>query len=78
MLKVLKPENTVLKVTGEQGREVDEDVFPETAKIKEVCFVIYTDDGHVFLYISVYEYFFFVLLQRCQIGTWYWQITLPP
>ncbi|KAL6489407.1 hypothetical protein MHYP_G00031480 [Metynnis hypsauchen] len=42
--KFLIPEKTVLKVTDEQSIEVDEDVFPELAAVKEVCFVIYTDD----------------------------------
>nr|XP_024654248.1 uncharacterized protein LOC106676715 [Maylandia zebra] len=40
--KFLIPENAALKVTDEQGIEVDEDVFPELAGVKEVCFVIYT------------------------------------
>ncbi|XP_062845378.1 uncharacterized protein LOC134303857 [Trichomycterus rosablanca] len=30
--------------------EVDEDVFPELAKVQEVCFVIYTDDEFTFLH----------------------------
>ncbi|XP_034740124.1 uncharacterized protein LOC117952118 [Etheostoma cragini] len=42
--KFLIPESTPLKVTNEQGIEVDEDVFPELATAKEVCFVIYTDN----------------------------------
>ncbi|XP_026008744.1 uncharacterized protein LOC113012659 [Astatotilapia calliptera] len=40
--KFLIPENGALKVTDEQGTEVDEDVFPELAAVKEVCSVIYT------------------------------------
>lgn len=43
--KFLIPENAALKVTDEQGIEVDEDVFPELAGVKEVCFVIYTAEG---------------------------------
>lgn len=45
--KFLIPENTALKVTDEQGIKVDEDVFPELATVKEVRFVIYTDNGKV-------------------------------
>ncbi|KAK1893492.1 E3 ubiquitin-protein ligase HERC2 [Dissostichus eleginoides] len=41
--KFLIPENTMLKVTDEQGIEVDEDVFPEVATVQDICFVIYTD-----------------------------------
>ncbi len=37
----------MLKLTDDQGIEVDEDVFPELASVKDVCFVIYTDDGKV-------------------------------
>ncbi|XP_034082379.1 uncharacterized protein LOC117552831 isoform X2 [Gymnodraco acuticeps] len=33
----------MLKVTDEQGIEVDEDVFPEVATVQDICFVIYTD-----------------------------------
>ncbi|XP_076737765.1 uncharacterized protein LOC112431673 [Maylandia zebra] len=40
--KFLIPENAALKVTDEQGIEVDEDIFPELAAVKEVCFVIDT------------------------------------
>lgn len=39
------PENTTLKVTDDQGIEVDEDVFPELATTKEMSFIIHTDDG---------------------------------
>ncbi|KAL6478131.1 hypothetical protein MHYP_G00139660 [Metynnis hypsauchen] len=42
--KFLIPEKSVLKVTDEQSIDVDEVVFPELAAVKEVCFVIYTDD----------------------------------
>lgn len=42
--KFLIPEDTILKVTDDHGVEVDEDVFPELAA-KEICFVIYTNDG---------------------------------
>ncbi|XP_077054748.1 uncharacterized protein LOC143740866 isoform X2 [Siphateles boraxobius] len=42
--KFLIPENTELKVTDDQGIEVDEDVFPELATTKEMCFFIHTDD----------------------------------
>jgi len=42
--KFLIPEDKVLKVTDEQGIEVDEDVFPELAT-EAMCFVISTDDG---------------------------------
>ena len=38
------PEDKVLKVTDEQGIEVDEDVFPELAT-ESMCFVISIDDG---------------------------------
>ncbi|XP_059397323.1 uncharacterized protein LOC132129682 [Carassius carassius] len=38
------PENTTLKVTDDQGIEVDEDVFPELATTKEMCFIIHTYD----------------------------------
>ncbi|KAM8766253.1 uncharacterized protein AB9X84_005521 [Acanthopagrus schlegelii] len=41
--KFLIPEDKVLKVTDEQGIEVDEDVFPELAT-ESVCFVISIDD----------------------------------
>lgn len=34
----------MLKVTDEQGIEVDEDVFPELAT-ESMCFVISIDDG---------------------------------
>lgn len=44
--KFLIPENTVLKVTDEQGVEVDEDISPELA-VEDVCFVINTDGGKV-------------------------------
>ncbi|RVE58916.1 hypothetical protein OJAV_G00199160 [Oryzias javanicus] len=40
--KFLIPETTTLKVTDDQGVEVDEDVFPEVATSKEICFLIYT------------------------------------
>ncbi|XDV15963.1 hypothetical protein PO909_015874 [Leuciscus waleckii] len=42
--KFLIPENTTLKVTDDQGIEVDEDIFPELAMTKEMCFFIHTDD----------------------------------
>ncbi|XP_028448051.1 uncharacterized protein LOC114564737 isoform X3 [Perca flavescens] len=42
--KFLIPESTPLKVTDEQGIEVDEDVFPELATAKEICFVIYSEN----------------------------------
>ncbi|KAM8760475.1 uncharacterized protein AB9X84_008534 [Acanthopagrus schlegelii] len=41
--KFLIPEDKVLKVTDEQGIEVDEDVFPELAT-ESMCFVISVDD----------------------------------
>ncbi|KAF6731778.1 hypothetical protein FQA47_020770, partial [Oryzias melastigma] len=40
--KFLIPETTTLKVTDDQGVEVDEDVFSEVATSKEICFLIYT------------------------------------
>lgn len=43
--KFLIPENTTLKVTDDQGIEVDEDVFSELATTKEMCFIIHNDDG---------------------------------
>ena len=55
--KFLIPENTMLKVTDEQGIEVDEDVFPEVATVQDICFVIYTDYGKVI-------FLGFVLLQK--------------
>lgn len=47
----------MLKVTDEQGIEVDEDVFPEVATVQDICFVIYTDYGKVI-------FLGFVLLQK--------------
>ncbi|KAL7887815.1 hypothetical protein AOLI_G00027890 [Acnodon oligacanthus] len=44
-LKFFIPENTVLKVPEEQGIEVEEDVFPELAAVREVRFLILTDDA---------------------------------
>ncbi|XP_041845943.1 uncharacterized protein LOC121642930 isoform X2 [Melanotaenia boesemani] len=41
--KFLIPETTPLRVTDDQGVEVDEDVFPDLATAKEICFFIYTD-----------------------------------
>ncbi|KAF6732836.1 hypothetical protein FQA47_005393, partial [Oryzias melastigma] len=40
--KFLIPETTTLKVTDDQGVEVDEDVFSEVATSNEICFLIYT------------------------------------
>ena len=57
--KFLIPENTALRVTDEQGIEVDENVFPELATVKEVSFVIYSDDGEVILNVR------FILLFCC-------------
>nr|XP_001334318.4 uncharacterized protein LOC794378 [Danio rerio] len=42
--KFLIAEDTTLKVTDDHGIEVDEDVFPELATNKEMCFIIHTDD----------------------------------
>ncbi|XP_056305637.1 uncharacterized protein LOC130217549 [Danio aesculapii] len=46
--KFLIPEDTTLKVTDDHGVEVDEDVFPELATNKEMCFIIHTDDELLF------------------------------
>ncbi|XP_026079285.1 uncharacterized protein LOC113056689 [Carassius auratus] len=46
--KFMISENTTLKVTDDQGIEVDEDVFPELATTKEMCFIIHTDDELLF------------------------------
>ena len=43
--KFLIPEDTELKVTDDQGIEVDEEVFPELASMKDMCFIISTLDG---------------------------------
>lgn len=43
--KFLIAENAAQKVTDEQGIDVDEDVFPEHATVKEVCFVIFKGVG---------------------------------
>ena len=43
--KFLIPEDTELKVTDDQGIEVDGEVFPELATMKYVCFIISTLDG---------------------------------
>ncbi|XP_041644674.1 uncharacterized protein LOC121510612 [Cheilinus undulatus] len=42
--KFLIPEDRKLKVTDDQGTEVDEDVFPELATVKDICFIICIDD----------------------------------
>ncbi|XP_039509572.1 uncharacterized protein LOC120464265, partial [Pimephales promelas] len=42
--KFLIPENKELKVTDDQGIEVDEDAFPDLATTKEMCFFIHTND----------------------------------
>ncbi len=46
--RFLIPKNTTLKVTDDHCIEVDEDVFPELATTKEICFIIHTDDGRTF------------------------------
>ncbi|CAL8237388.1 unnamed protein product [Arctogadus glacialis] len=42
--KFLVPEDTELKVTDDQGIEVDEEDVPELATMKDVCFIISTLD----------------------------------